>query len=195
MVSLAATIAFLRAHGLDEFVDAYGVHSYPSRGNRETLPPPRNAKTDSTALILRCVTPEERPAASPAGSPNGDFQTPIYRALRRNPAALSSSKSCVPILPLLPPSIASWASTTLPGIPIHGQRSPTLTASIAAARSPRPASRRSPLKARRSKPDLGASMRVRVGVCLVARGPAPNIADNWFTEIKLKGPARCFRNR
>ena len=30
MVSLAATIAFLRAHGLDSLVDAYGIHSYPS---------------------------------------------------------------------------------------------------------------------------------------------------------------------
>jgi hypothetical protein len=32
-----------------------------------------------------------------------------------------------------------------------------------------------------------AAMRVRVGVPLVARGPAPNIADNWFTEIQLPG--------
>jgi hypothetical protein len=32
MVSLSATIAFLRAHGLDSPVDAYGVHSYPSSG-------------------------------------------------------------------------------------------------------------------------------------------------------------------
>ena len=30
MVSLSATIAFLRAHGLDSLVDAYGIHSYPS---------------------------------------------------------------------------------------------------------------------------------------------------------------------
>jgi hypothetical protein len=29
MVSLSATMAFLRAHGLDSLVDAYGVHSYP----------------------------------------------------------------------------------------------------------------------------------------------------------------------
>src|SRR5580658_2702715 len=32
MVSLAATIVFLRAHGLDSLVEAYGVHSYPSAG-------------------------------------------------------------------------------------------------------------------------------------------------------------------
>jgi hypothetical protein len=30
MVSLSATIAFLRGHGLDSLVDAYGIHSYPS---------------------------------------------------------------------------------------------------------------------------------------------------------------------
>ena len=30
MVSLSATLAFLRGHGLDALVDAYGIHSYPS---------------------------------------------------------------------------------------------------------------------------------------------------------------------
>lgn len=30
MVSLSATIAFLRGHGLDSLVDAYGIHTYPS---------------------------------------------------------------------------------------------------------------------------------------------------------------------
>lgn len=30
MVSLSATIAFLRAHGLDALVDGYGIHTYPS---------------------------------------------------------------------------------------------------------------------------------------------------------------------
>ena len=33
--------------------------------------------------------------------------------------------------------------------------------------------------------DLGDSIRIRVGVPLVARGPAPNIADAAFTEIRL----------
>jgi hypothetical protein len=31
-VSLSATIAFLRAHGLDSLVDGYGMHIYPSAG-------------------------------------------------------------------------------------------------------------------------------------------------------------------
>ena len=35
------------------------------------------------------------------------------------------------------------------------------------------------------KPDWYAGMRVRVGVPLVARGPAPNIADSAFTAIQL----------
>jgi Ricin-type beta-trefoil lectin domain-like len=36
-------------------------------------------------------------------------------------------------------------------------------------------------------------LRIRVGVPLVARGPAPNIADNWFTEIQLpNGKFRGF---
>jgi hypothetical protein len=43
------------------------------------------------------------------------------------------------------------------------------------------------------KPDAYATMRIRVGVPLVARGPAPNIADNWFTEIQLpNGKFRGF---
>jgi hypothetical protein len=32
-VGLGATIQFLRAHGIDKFVDAYGVHWYPPGGN------------------------------------------------------------------------------------------------------------------------------------------------------------------
>jgi hypothetical protein len=39
--------------------------------------------------------------------------------------------------------------------------------------------------------DQGAAIRVRVGVPLVARGPAPNIADAPFTEIQL--PTGIFR--
>jgi hypothetical protein len=42
-----------------------------------------------------------------------------------------------------------------------------------------------------TRPDLGASIRIRVGVPLVARGPAPNIADAGFTEIQL--PSGLFR--
>jgi hypothetical protein len=41
------------------------------------------------------------------------------------------------------------------------------------------------------RPDIGASIRVRVGTPLVARGPAPNIADAAFTEIRL--PNALFR--
>jgi hypothetical protein len=43
-VSLSATIAFLRAHGLDLLVEAYGVHIYPSTGQ-----PGRRGRTPGPA--------------------------------------------------------------------------------------------------------------------------------------------------
>jgi hypothetical protein len=36
-VSLSATIGFLRAHGLDSFVDVYGIHTYPNNGVKENV--------------------------------------------------------------------------------------------------------------------------------------------------------------
>jgi len=52
MVSLSATIAFLRAHGLDALVDAYGIHSYPSAGQpgNPAAAAKRAARLDSVDL-------------------------------------------------------------------------------------------------------------------------------------------------
>jgi hypothetical protein len=49
-VSIPATYAFLRAHGLDDLVDGYGVHDYPSvvkEGDKEALTR-RNSALDKT---------------------------------------------------------------------------------------------------------------------------------------------------
>jgi hypothetical protein len=65
MVSLPASIAFLRAHGLDSLVDAYGVHSYPSGsqpGNKEAAAK-RKARLNSVEFA------ECRPKGSAGGKP------------------------------------------------------------------------------------------------------------------------------
>ena len=65
MVGLAATIGFLREHGVDSLVDAYGIHTYPSStkpGDPET-DAARDAKFASVDLG------ECRPAGSADGKP------------------------------------------------------------------------------------------------------------------------------
>jgi hypothetical protein len=65
MVSLAATIAFLRSHGLDRLVDAYGVHSYPS----STQPGSPTAAAQRAARLNSVDLAECRAAGSTAGKP------------------------------------------------------------------------------------------------------------------------------
>ncbi len=65
MVSLPATIGFLRANGLDALVDAYGIHSYPSPGQ-----PGNAAAAAKRAARLESVDLAEcRPAGSRDGKP------------------------------------------------------------------------------------------------------------------------------
>lgn len=65
MVSLAATIAFLRAHGLDSLVDAYGVHSYPSPGK----PGDPTAAAERAARLNRVDLAQCRANGSAQGKP------------------------------------------------------------------------------------------------------------------------------
>jgi hypothetical protein len=65
MVSLSATIAFLRAHGLDSLVDAYGVHSYPSSGQ----PGNPTAAAERTARLNSVDLAECRAKGSADGKP------------------------------------------------------------------------------------------------------------------------------
>lgn len=87
MVSLAATIAFLRAHGLDSLVDAYGVHTYPSSAQ------PGNAVAAAQrATRLHNVDLAECRAKGSAGGkpcwitewgfPNADLSCPAREAAR-----------------------------------------------------------------------------------------------------------------
>jgi hypothetical protein len=87
MVSLAATIAFLRAHGLDSLVDAYGVHSYPSPGQPgNPIAAAKRAARLNSVDLAECRA-KGTAGGKPAGLPNGDSRTRICHARRRRPAA------------------------------------------------------------------------------------------------------------
>ena len=86
-VSLPATLAFMRANGLDSLVDAYAIHTYPSSTQ------PGNAAADAkrTANFFDVTMAECRPAGSKDGKPcwitewgfpNNDVSCPTNDASR-----------------------------------------------------------------------------------------------------------------
>jgi hypothetical protein len=100
MVSLAATIEFLRAHGLDSLVDAYGVHSYPSSAHPgdPSAAAARAARLKGVDLALCGVngTVGHKPCwITEWGFPNSDLSCPgnenartlLIKELRRDFAA------------------------------------------------------------------------------------------------------------
>jgi hypothetical protein len=193
MVSLAATIVFLRAHGLDSLVEAYGVHSYPSAGQ-----PGNPTAAAQRADRLNSVDLAECRAEGTAGGkpcwitewgfPNADVSCPpketgrtlLIEELRGDFAKVSAEHRLLGI------DYFSWDSD-----PWSKQvdadsvyRCGALTESGQQAIAP---------EGQQKHPDFIASLRVRVGVPLVARGPAPNIADAPFTAIQLpNGKFRGF---
>jgi hypothetical protein len=191
MVSLAASIGFLRSHGLDSLVDAYGVHIYPSPGQpgNPTAAAQRAARLNSVDLA-ECRakgTPGGKPCwITEWGFPNADLSCPakesgrtlLIEELRSDFAAAAAEHRLVGI------DYFSWNSDpwTKQTDPDSVYRCGALTESGRQAIAP---------AGEEKSPDLGASIRVRVGTPLVARGPAPNIADNSFTEIGL--PNGLFR--
>jgi hypothetical protein len=87
MVSLPGTIAFLRQHGLDTLVDAYGIHTYPSAGQ------PGNPVADAkrAAVFNNIAIAACRPAGNKNGKPgwitewgfnNKDMDCPVNDADR-----------------------------------------------------------------------------------------------------------------
>jgi hypothetical protein len=189
MVSLAATIAFLRAHGLDSLVDAYGVHSYPSAGQ-----PGNPTAAAQRAARLNSVDLAECRASGTAGGkpcwitewgfPNTDLSCPAKEAgrtllveeLRGDFAAAGHRLAGIDYFAW---NSDPW-SKQIDSDSVY--RCGALTESGKQAVAP---------EGKEARPDPAASLRIRVGTPLVARGPAPNIADNWFTEIGL--PNGLFR--
>jgi hypothetical protein len=191
MVSLAATIAFLRAHGLDALVDAYGVHSYPSPGQPGNPSAAVQRKDRLNSVDLAQCRPKG--AGKPCwitewGFPNADVSCPAKEAprtllieeLRADFAAAAAEHRLIGI------DYFAWNSDPWSSKPDANSvyRCDALTEAGVQAVAP---------PGQEKKLDLAASMRVRVGVPLVSRGPAGNIADNWFTEIRLpNGKFRGF---
>ncbi len=77
-VSINAAIEYMRQYGLDDVVDAYGIHTYPSANGPGPAaaagPGVRNLKV----MLFRNAGP--RAKASRAGSQNGDLRTRMSRA-------------------------------------------------------------------------------------------------------------------
>jgi hypothetical protein len=65
MVSLSATLDFMRANGLDKIVDAYAVHVYPWANG----PGNANAAAGRQHRLAQFVLPECRPTGSAEGKP------------------------------------------------------------------------------------------------------------------------------
>jgi hypothetical protein len=81
-VSVNATLDYLRAHGLDNWVDAYAIHVYPW----DNGPGDRNAAAGRRARLARYVLSRCRPAGGTGGKPcwitewgfaNNDMSCPI----------------------------------------------------------------------------------------------------------------------
>ncbi len=197
MVSLAATIAFLRAHGLDSLVDAYGIHSYPSAGQpgNPTAAAQRAARLNSVDLA-ECRS-EGAPGVATGGKPcwitewgfpNTDLSCPpketgralLIEELRGDFANAAAEHRLRGI------DYFSWDSDPwskkVDADSVY--RCGELTEGGQQAIAP---------ESQEKRPDFLASIRIRVGVPLVARGPAPNIADASFTAIQLpNGKFRGF---
>jgi hypothetical protein len=179
-VSLSATIAFLRTHGLDSLVDAYGVHSYPSAGQpgNPTAAAQRLGRLNSVDLA-ECrakgakdgkpcwITEWGFPNTDRSCPPKEAVRTLLIEELRGDFAAASAEHRLVGI------DYFSWDSDpwskTIDADSVY--RCGVLTESGREAVAP---------EGHEKTADLGASIKVRVGTPLVARGPAPNISDSAF---------------
>jgi hypothetical protein len=69
MVSLPATIGFLRAHGLDSLVDVYGIHTYPSTDLPLDRQAAERAAERRSDRFFNVDMAECRPAGSGGGKP------------------------------------------------------------------------------------------------------------------------------
>jgi hypothetical protein len=191
MVSLSATIAFLRGHGIDALVDAYGVHSYPS----STQPGSAVAKAQRLGRLNSVDLAECRAKGAKDGKPcwitewgfpNADLSCPAKEANRtllieelRGDFAVAAAQHRVAGIDYFSWNSDPWSKTTDAD---SVYRCGSLTESGKQAIAP---------EGHEKTADLGSSMKVRVGTPLVARGPAPNIADAAFTEVQL--PSGLFR--
>jgi hypothetical protein len=192
MVSLPATMAFLRAHGLDSLVDAYGIHTYPSPDHPgDPAAAARRAARFESVELSACRAAGQRDGKpcwfTEWGFADGDFSCPpkdsartlLVEQMRLNFAKAAAEHRLAGIT-YFAWSPDPWSKADANSI----YRCGGLTESGRLAIAP---------LTDLPKPDWYLGMRVRVGVPLVARGPAPNIADSAFTAIQLpNGKFRGF---
>jgi hypothetical protein len=193
MVSLPATMTFLRKHGLDSLVDGYGVHTYPSTDHPGDPAAATKRAARFESVDLAPCRAAGQPGAKPCwftewGFPNGDFSCPskdsaralLVQEMRVNFAKAAAEHRVAGI------TYFAWNSDPWSKQPdadsVYRCDGLTEAGRLAVA----PLTNVQPL-------DPHATMRIRVGVPLVARGPAPNIADSSFTAIQLpNGKFRGF---
>jgi hypothetical protein len=193
MVSLPATLAFLRAGGLDKLVDAYGIHSYPWADHPgDPAAAARRATRLETVDLAECRAagaPDGKPCwMTEWGFPNTDVSCPAkdaQRALLVQDMRVDFAKAAAEGR-LIGITYFAWDSDpwskTVDADSVYRCGALTEAGRLAVA----------PLGDVKPR-DLGATLRVRVGTPLVARGPAGNIADNVFSAIRLpNGKFRGF---
>jgi hypothetical protein len=185
MVILSATIAFLRIHGLDSLADAYGVHSYPSgaQPGNPAAEAQRMGRLNSVDLAdCRAKGAKDgKPCwITEWGFPNADLSCPAKETGRtllieelRGDFGVAAAQHRLAGIDYFSWDSDPWSKTTDPD---SVYRCGGLTESGKQAVAP---------EGHEKTADLGSSIKVRVGTPLVARGPAPNIADAAFTEIRL----------
>jgi hypothetical protein len=211
MVSLPATIAFLRAHGLDSLVDAYGIHTYPSTDHPgDPAAATRRAARLNSVDLAECRAPGNA-GGKPCwitewGFPNKDVSCPAKDSQRallvqemRVAFAQTASQKRLEGIVYFSWDSDPWSKTVDPDS-VYRCGALTEAGKLAVAPLDDPKTDPKPNSELASKTpsnapisDLDPTLRVRVGVPLVARGPAGDIADNSLSEIKLpNGKFRSF---
>ncbi|WP_058187023.1 hypothetical protein [Terracidiphilus gabretensis] len=193
MVGLAATMTFLRAHGLDALVDDYGIHSYPSSGQPGNPAAAAQRLARLTTIDLAACRTNGSSDGKPCwitewGFPNTDVSCPgneagrtlLIEEVRHDFDQFAAEHRLAGI------DYFSWDSDpwskTVDADSVY--RCGKLTESGRQAVAP---------AGKDAAPDPTATLRIRVGVPLVARGPAPDIADAAFTAIQLPNGIRAHR--
>ena len=171
VVSLAATIAFLRSHGIDSLVDAYGVHSYPSTAlpGNPTAAAERAARLNSVDFAECRATGAtgEKPCwITEWGFPNKDVSCPSNETARtllieelRSDFSAAAAEHRLAGIDYFSWDSDPWSKTIDPD---SVYRCGSLTESGRQAVAPAGAEKAA---------SPNAAMRIRIGVPLVARGP------------------------
>lgn len=199
---MAETLASLRAHGLDRLIDAYGVHSYPSTARPGVPAAAQARKARLDRIDLAACRPEGAGGGKPCritewGFPNADLTCPSAKEagctllVEETRADFGEAAAGHRLMGI---DYFSWNSDPWSKQPDADSvfRCDALTEAGRQAVAPEGQEARVALFD--SKPLVPeGSMRLSVGVPLVARGPAPNMADDSFTEIELpNGKFRGF---